>query len=115
MFINDADEEDVRALVRVLSESREKYKDQKFRAFLLFVDREKSELIKLNQDEKSDNIALTQLKGKDDEAIEAYKVNPEAKSTVFVYKKRILAAKIVNFDPKKDKQKLVDAIAEVCK
>ena len=91
------------------------HKNVEFKAFVLFVKDTPEHLKALNKGEKADNTALCLLKGKDDESLRFYKVNPAAKSTVLVYKDREVKASFVDFDAKRDSEKLKQAIAASCK
>ena len=55
MFLNKADEEDVKAIVRLLSAKAEEHKEDGFRAFVYFLDGTPNKLKKLNAELKADN------------------------------------------------------------
>lgn len=80
----------------------------------MVVDGKPDELKNWNKQASADNVALTTVEGVENESMQVYKVNPEAKSTVFVYKNRNIHAVFVDFDPAKDSAALKKAIAEVC-
>jgi hypothetical protein len=88
-----------------------RHKDKDFKAFVMFQNETPERLEAMNKAVKADNVALTLLKN-DDEALQGYKINPEAKNTVIVYKQRKATAVFPNFDPKKDAARLQQAIAD---
>lgn len=85
-----------------------------FKAFIFFVDGSESKLKALNNKLKASNIALGILDGVDAEGMKLYKVNPKAKSTVFLYEDRIIKAKFVNYQLA-DEAKLSKKIELICK
>lgn len=91
-----------------------RHKDKDFKAFVMFQNETPQRLQAMNKVEKADNVALTLIKN-DDEALHGYKISPEAKNTVIVYKMRKATAVFPNFDPKKDAGRLQQAIAEATK
>ena len=72
-----------------------------FKAFIFFIDGDAEKIKKLNKEEKADNIAMGILPSKD-EGVTGYKLNLKAKSTVFVYTKRVVTAKFVDYNAKKN-------------
>jgi hypothetical protein len=51
--------------------------------------------------------------GHDHEGMSLYKINPEARTTILVYKNRTVESKMVDYDAKKDQAKLVKLIDRV--
>lgn len=116
MFLNGADEEDVKAIVRLLSAKAEEHKEDGFRAFVYFLDGTPEQLMKLNSELKADNIALALLPDEERaETLELYAINEKAQSTVMVYKAREVTEKVVNFENDKDGETVKGAIDEVCR
>ena len=114
MFLNNADDETVRTLVKTLSAKAKQH--NRFRAFVYFQNVKPESLKKLNKELGADNIALCMFEKKEREkSLKLYKINPKAKSTVMVYLNRDITANIVNFNPKKDKKALEGAIDKICK
>jgi hypothetical protein len=115
VFLNDASDKDAEAIVSLLVQMASKREKDGFRAFVYFLDGNASELKALNKKLKADSIALALIPKKDlKETLGLYKINESAKSTVLVYLNREIKAKIVNFDAKKDSEKLKEAINSVC-
>ena len=116
MFLNEADEEDVKAIVRLLSAKAEEHKEDGFRAFVYFLDGTPNKLKKLNAELKADNIALALLPDEERaETLELYDINEKARSTVMVYKAREVTEKVVNFQDDEDGETVKGAIDKVCR
>lgn len=117
MFIKDANDKDVEALVKLLSNSRTRYKDKSFRAFIYLLGADESKAKALSKKTGATNIAFALLTDKERaDTLKMYKINPKAKTTLFVYDDRIISAKLVNFKAgSKDEAALNQAIEEVCR
>jgi protocatechuate 3,4-dioxygenase beta subunit len=90
-------------------------KDLKFKSFMIFKGegaKLESELARLAKAEALSKVALTWVPGNSD-ALELYKINPEAKTTVLVYKNRRVTEKFVNIDVEKDIKALNEAINKI--
>lgn len=114
VFLNGASDEDVRSLVRTLSAGVKNSGKSDFKAFVVFIDGDAEKIKKLNKEEKADNVAMIVLSPKDD-GYSAYKINPKAKSTVLVYADRVVTAKFVDYNAKKNQAELVKAIEKTYK
>ena len=114
MFLNGTDKDTAKNVVKVLSQMATKHEKQGFRAFVYFLNGTPKQLKELNKQLKSDNIALALLDpNAEDDSLALYKINKKAKSTIFVYHRRIIDAKWVNYNPKKDEGALRKAITKV--
>jgi protocatechuate 3,4-dioxygenase beta subunit len=105
-WINTDDEKNVAALVDALEKASKKHADKTLKAFVVFVNanREsadvlKARLAKLGEKHNIQHVALAFLPGPDDPAVKGYGVNtdPKVRNTIFVYRNRTVAAKMVNF------------------
>lgn len=113
MFIKDTDGKDVKNLLKIIRKATKKHKDDGFVAFVFFLDGKKSRLRRLNKRLKLDNIALCLIPpGERAETLKEYKINPNAQSTILVYKSRVIKDVIVNYD-KRDSKRLLREIAKV--
>ena len=116
-WINGADEKDVKAIVKALEGSVKKNDKVEMKAFVMFIGDAAiaPKLKELAKDTESKNVALTYLP-KSSPALGDYSINTDAeiKSTVLVYKDRVLSQKFVNLEAK-DIAKLEEAIAKVTK
>lgn len=101
VWINNDDPANVEKLVKTLNDAMASHKDQKLKAFMIFLSDDKkameSKLTAIADKTKSQDICLAYISPKD-EAIEAYKVNvdPSVKNTVMVYKRKRITTKEVN-------------------
>lgn len=92
-------------------------KDLKFKSFMIFKGDGKKlqgELAQLAKAESLSKLALTWVPS-DSDALDLYKINPEAKTTVLVYKNRRVTEKFVNLDVEKDMKALNAAIEKIAK
>ncbi len=115
MFLNGAEEDDVKDIVRLLSAKAEEHKEAGFRAFVYFLDGTPEQLKKLNSELKADNIALALIPDEERaETLELYAINKKAESTVIVYKAREVTEKVVNFRDDEDGETVKGAIDKIC-
>ena len=93
-------------------------KELKFKSFMIFKagDEKKlqGDLASLAKVQALSKVALTWVP-KNSEALELYKINPEARTTVLVYKDRQVTRKFVNIDVEKDMKALDAAIQQITK
>lgn len=97
-----------------MSAAVKSHSDTQFKGFLFFIDGDEARLKKLAKEEKADNIALGVF-GSDHEGMKLYKINPKAKSTVLLYKRRLVTSKIVDYNAKRDQKALVQQINAISK
>jgi hypothetical protein len=115
VFLNNADDEDVKDIIRLLSAKAEEHREAGFKAFVYFLDGTPEQLKKLNAELKADNIALALIPDKERaETLELYAVNEKAQSTVLVYKSREVTEKVVNFQDDEDGETVKGAIDKIC-
>ena len=112
MFLKSADDEDVRSVVKLLSEKANEHED--FKAFVYFLDGTPDQLKKLNEELQADSIALALIPDDElEETLELYDVNTEVQSTVLVYKNREVTHKVVNYTDE-DADEIKKAIDTIC-
>lgn len=122
-WINTDSEKNVEALIGALEKASRKYADKNFKAFVVFINPNaesaetlKSRLAKIGEKHNIEHVALTFLPGPDHSAVKGYGINtdPKVRNTIFVYRNRIVDAKMVNFDAnEKGIAALHDAIKQV--
>jgi hypothetical protein len=112
VFLNSADDDDVRSVVSLLAKKAKEH--ESFRAFVYFLDGRPEQLKKLNDELQANSIALALIPDSDlDETLELYDINTKAKSTVLVYKDREVTYKVVNYN-EKDADQVMKAIDKIC-
>lgn len=103
VWVNGDDAKNVKAIADIVNASVAKHSDKQFKGFVIFLaDKANGEMLekklaKMAEEAKYKDIALAWLP-KDDEAVGNYKVSvsDEVKNTVFIYKNKKVASKLVN-------------------
>ena len=117
VFVNSDSTDNVVAIAKQLSEAVKQEKEAEFKAFVVFIKADEKAVAKLAEENKIDNVGFVLVKGPDDPALKAYKIDTSDKvrNTVIVYANKTVTAKFVNLDADKDAKRLKKAIAEACK
>ncbi|MEW6277640.1 MAG: hypothetical protein AB1758_03375 [Candidatus Eremiobacterota bacterium] len=101
------------AFVDLLSRAVDKHRSAEFKAFVLLMPEDPA--VEKLKPPQSDNVGIALLKGVGAEALELYKINPEVRNTVIVYRDRKVSETFVNLDVSRDGARLEKAIVGVCK
>ncbi len=88
-------------MVSTLSAAVKKQSKADLKGFVIFIDGDAETIKKLNQELKADNVALCTMPSTD-KGVKGYEINLKAKTTVLLYKKRIVTAKLVDYHAETD-------------
>jgi hypothetical protein len=116
VWINNDNPENVEKLVSTLNEAMVTHKEQKLKAFMIFVTTDAKalapKLTSLADKNKAEDIMLAHIEPSN-EAVDAYKVNvaPEIKNTIMLYRKKTVTSKHVNL--KADEKGLAELKASI--
>lgn len=101
VWLNNDSPENAAAIAKTLQGTMEAHKDSKLKTFMIFVapgsDTDAKNIQAVAAKAKTSDVALAWLP-KNDEAVEAYKINTssEVKNTILLYRDREVKAKFVN-------------------
>ncbi len=101
VWINNDNPDNVAKIVKTLDDAVIAHKDEKLKAFVIFVTDDsktaETNLTELADKQKANEIALAYIEPKN-EAVEYYKINLDAavKNTVMMYRHKVVTAKQVN-------------------
>lgn len=105
VWVNTDNDKNVAALATALEQAAAQHADAKFKAFVVFVNRDKVEgeklqtrLQELGRRLKLTNVSLVYLNGPENVAVKGYGINtdPAVRNTIFVYRNRTVHSKFVN-------------------
>ena len=104
-WINTEDEKSVKVLAEELEKAVKADKSKTLLAFMIFVNPKKEpvqeyakRLQKFVSDNKLEKVGVAYLPGPTDPAIEKYKINAEAKSTLFFVRETKVEKKLINLE-----------------
>ena len=115
VWINE-DGENASALLEATNNLVSSHKSDGLLGFVMFIrgPETKPILEKLATEKNINSAVVTCLpKGKKDSALQRYRINPEAKNTILVYKRKIVTANFVNINAKKSFDKVEKAVAKM--